>query len=470
MTWWNKKNAHPAQRGKATVKKVVKPLQKGKPAQPVKTVPGFHASKRSYTQIRVHIDPQVFAYMTSWGWHYAPNECAGFFRVSERVLTEGKPAVPYIDWAWVDRDAKMTAGHVESSTEGLTKFCREEKFDMMTVNGQWHTHPQFSTYWSGTDSNDQQNLIAELCAAKARWGTDFYFIVFNMGEWLIRRITIGDDGKVASWSEGNIILNNALVKSSQNGYYGGYYGNAYKTKTTHYNKTYSNGWNNQDAWKEHYVFDKTGRAYHRNSKAGKELVAQLKAEEEARKQDEQNNPQQQELKKLLAEGVEDNGYDSYDDGPMIVPHDPRLSKMVNGRFVIGENDRAFTCNQFPEYWRPMKKGHLNSRLQKEPVREYWQFMGSWSRRYSDYDQLFEGLRVEKYDFQLLSKRIDELFRCSIYMIIIERPWCWSTVTSLFTADPDKGEIEDTIEFLLTANNAQFMEWWRQENEEAIHLL
>lgn len=115
-----------------------------------------------------------------------PNESAGFAEVVDGGIS----------WMWWDKEAKVTSGSVESSQgRGLVAALQANR----SIGMQWHTHPDFDTFWSSTDENDQRDMMNRL--AENQPSGHFTFLVLNFKSWRLRRIH-WDNHKVSLIEDG----------------------------------------------------------------------------------------------------------------------------------------------------------------------------------------------------------------------------------------------------------------------------
>ena len=65
----------------------------------------------------------------------------------------------------------------------------EEKgtnYEKLIFNGQWHTHPFFNAFWSGTDENDQEDHVYDMVCFNPEGG-ETYFMVYNLGHMRLKK-------------------------------------------------------------------------------------------------------------------------------------------------------------------------------------------------------------------------------------------------------------------------------------------
>lgn len=90
-----------------------------------------------------------------------PQECAGLFYYNEETNT--------IEWFGRDIQALEFGGFVENSMDYPMALAVAQIGKL--PNGHWHTHPLFSSFWSGTDTNQQGQMMAGY--------DEFYFLVWS---------------------------------------------------------------------------------------------------------------------------------------------------------------------------------------------------------------------------------------------------------------------------------------------------
>lgn len=417
--WWNRgkqQKEAPPEKKKDVVKVVANPAAKPAPKSVSPAIKRLPYSKRDKNEVKLNLTAEAFAKLQSWCWQYSPKECAGFGMVTKEdggndsiILT--------LDWVWVDTKAKMSAGGVETSTHELAMHCMENDIDIRKVNLQWHTHPTFSAYWSGTDTTDQVDLLEEI--AIGRKNDEFVFIVFNrMNDFVVRRVVL-KDGEVDYYQDGTAWVNGVRIGKEEYsgysgyagyGYSGGYYGSQYKGADTYKDWTYKNGvWQrNGDKSKDNSKVDsawswvkqagwiqdpKTNKYYHPDSKTGKQLAREVAKQEEEQVQE----------KPPLAFGT----------------------GMVNGEFYIAPQDYDFAVNHFPRNYRAVTPDEAKKSDNRETSGARASYMGFWSNYYTDYDYLFNVLNVPKYNFMHLARRVDQEMRRPFYYQLLDRPWCWA---------------------------------------------
>lgn len=119
-------------------------------------------------------------------------EIAGIFHLNEADDT--------IDWFWRDQASKGSGGGVHSDDgQGIVAAMLA---GVGIPNGQWHTHPGFGTFWSGTDLTDQGATVRDAMQI-ATTGTT-YFIVANALNWRIRKVS-WVDGKINQTQDGHVL-------------------------------------------------------------------------------------------------------------------------------------------------------------------------------------------------------------------------------------------------------------------------
>ena len=121
-----------------------------------------------------------------------------------------------IVWTGMDKDAEKLPGHVSSSSGELIVEALLAGHDVPNV--QWHTHPGFSAYFSGEDTNDQRLTVE--AAMKVNPTGYHIFIVFDRLTWRVVRI---------DWKDEKIV-------SKRNGY-----AHAHGVKL-HFDKGFYSGW------------------------------------------------------------------------------------------------------------------------------------------------------------------------------------------------------------------------------------
>lgn len=165
------------------------------------------------------IHPTIFAQMCAWFVNEQPNETAGYFNWDEEKNL--------IDWCWYDpNDNIQSGGHVSYGTAKM-RMAWAQSGESGIPNGQWHTHPGLSVFWSSEDKKGQIDFVNEL----TRFNPDGYFcfIVFDELNWLTTKI-VWQDGKPTHRETGKVLVNDvALEKKSQTvktygvGHWGTYY-------------------------------------------------------------------------------------------------------------------------------------------------------------------------------------------------------------------------------------------------------
>lgn len=142
-------------------------------------------------KVELEMPPELFAQMIAWAAQSNPKETSGFGWVTE----EGR-----INRVFLNQRGTRNAGGVTYDSAEMLIYAMNN--NLPDANLQWHTHPGFDPYWSGTDLADQDKLLVQLVSHKE--GT-FYVLVFDGGmEWNIRRFRWLDYGKTLWKMEGTI--------------------------------------------------------------------------------------------------------------------------------------------------------------------------------------------------------------------------------------------------------------------------
>lgn len=165
----------------------------------------FVAQTSRYDQIPVSkekfeplVHPLIFAMMTSWFLKESPKETAGYFNWDEETNM--------IDWCWHDEEAVKTSGHVRYGTAKMRMAWPEEGIP----NGQWHTHPNLGTFWSGTDKNGQLEFMDALMPQNP--DGYFCFIVIDKFDWHCTKL-VWKDGKPLERQNGKAKLNGVTLNA-----------------------------------------------------------------------------------------------------------------------------------------------------------------------------------------------------------------------------------------------------------------
>lgn len=152
--------------------------------------------------LEVEIHPLVFASIMAKFVEERPDETAGYFDVN--------PNGNIIDWSFNDPSADGTGGHVDYGTaEALLAYMGAFGHDAGFPNGQWHTHPNLTPYWSSTDKKAQLKTVVELMRNNK---TGFYyFMVMDKLDWLITKISWEDD-KIVLAENGTVLLSGVKME------------------------------------------------------------------------------------------------------------------------------------------------------------------------------------------------------------------------------------------------------------------
>lgn len=129
--------------------------------------------------------------MVAWAAQSNPKEVSGFGWVDD---------TPRINRVFLNQRGSRSEGGVTYDAAEVLVYTVSN--GLPAPNLQWHTHPGFNPYWSGTDLADQDNLLVQLASRKE--GV-FYVLVFDGGmEWNIRRFRWIDNGGTLWKAEGTI--------------------------------------------------------------------------------------------------------------------------------------------------------------------------------------------------------------------------------------------------------------------------
>lgn len=138
------------------------------------------------------VTEQAFHQMTTFLLEETMVEIAGLFHYN--------PKTNQITWFYRDYDSQGSGGGVHSdSGPGLVAALLA---GVGVPAGQWHTHPGFGTYWSGTDLTDQGRVVRN--AMKMKPSGEVQFIVANALNWRCRRV-VWQDGRVVSRQDGHVL-------------------------------------------------------------------------------------------------------------------------------------------------------------------------------------------------------------------------------------------------------------------------
>lgn len=131
------------------------------------------------------VSEAAFNLMTAFLLQEHRIEIAGIFHWHEATNT--------IDWAWRDMASDGSGGHVKSDSGQGVLACVLAGHG--APNGQWHTHPGFGTFWSGTDLTDQGRVVQK--GMKINQTGYTLFMVCSGLNWFCR---------VVRWQEGKVVL------------------------------------------------------------------------------------------------------------------------------------------------------------------------------------------------------------------------------------------------------------------------
>lgn len=135
----------------------------------------------------LELDPRVLLFVLQQQAKHAGKEIAGFATVEDGC-------VDWICYTSVGEGASVTT---TSSDETWAALQLDDENKGRSLRLQWHTHPGFGTFWSGTDTSDQYARIDALMDISN--SGDYWFIVFDPSstdlaktEALVRRVTWED--------------------------------------------------------------------------------------------------------------------------------------------------------------------------------------------------------------------------------------------------------------------------------------
>lgn len=139
-----------------------------------------------------------------------------------------------IDWVWADqKDNKQYGGSVDYGT-AIMRMAWEADGNSGIPNGQWHTHPGLTVYWSPTDMESQLRFCVEIIDGGRPDGY-FCFIVLDQLDWLATKM-VWENGQIVYRENGKVQLNgvplSGVTKAVYTYPYAGYgvtYGNNYGT-------------------------------------------------------------------------------------------------------------------------------------------------------------------------------------------------------------------------------------------------
>lgn len=166
-----------------------KPVQWGEKKKPVhEKYTTYRSVKIDKEELIVPVSEEVFFQMCQWELDNSGKEIGGAF-----VYDPENGIV----WAHKDDQADERPGHVESSTGEATVQALLAGYGI--PNGQFHTHPGFSAYFSGEDVSDQAEFLWD--AMKVNPAGYHLFMVFDQLQWRIRKVE-WRDGKVHRIQDG----------------------------------------------------------------------------------------------------------------------------------------------------------------------------------------------------------------------------------------------------------------------------
>lgn len=142
-------------------------------------------------EFELPITYHMYGVFMQWLLANRHHEIAGFFSIEDGV----------IKWA-VRCSNDQNGGHVTMTEAQITEAVKildeenekrmalnEEKgtqYEKLVFNGQFHTHPFFNAFWSGTDEDDQADHVYDMVCFNPEGG-ETYFMVYNLGHLRLRK-------------------------------------------------------------------------------------------------------------------------------------------------------------------------------------------------------------------------------------------------------------------------------------------
>lgn len=168
----------------------------------------YNAIPVSGEKFNPEIDPIVFAQLCAWFSKEQPNETAGYFNWNEETNL--------IDWCWSDpNDSVQSGSHVIYGT-AIVRMAWEADGNTGIPNGQWHTHPGLTVYWSTTDKESQLDFCSEITPYQPEGY--FCFIVFDELDWLATKL-VWKDGKIINREVGKVHINGVPLSGVETYHY-----------------------------------------------------------------------------------------------------------------------------------------------------------------------------------------------------------------------------------------------------------
>lgn len=152
--------------------------------------------------IDIDIEPEVFLAITGWSTQSAPNETAG-----HGILVDG-----VVVWACRASIDTASSGFVKSGSSESVIAALQAGYDADAINMQWHTHPSFGAFHSGTDIDNEMRIVQPL--AKQKPHGSFYFIVASAYDWCVRKY-IWYDHVLLGYQEGTVLVPDYGIKLNQ---------------------------------------------------------------------------------------------------------------------------------------------------------------------------------------------------------------------------------------------------------------
>lgn len=144
----------------------------------------FHSALNK-AKNRLVIQPDALSSLMAYCAEAGREECAGYFIVKDFTIA-------YIDMAGIGSFGDVTLS-AEKYAESTARLFQDS--DGMLPTGQWHTHPNSSSYWSSKDQRDQQKTIRRILAGDKNQGV-IWFLVFTDAISATIRYVVWGDGEI----------------------------------------------------------------------------------------------------------------------------------------------------------------------------------------------------------------------------------------------------------------------------------
>lgn len=183
---------------------------------PIKESDKMHTKKFTATHVegefKLPITHHMLGVFIQWQLENSDTEIAGFFSIEDGILRWG------VKCSNDNNGAHVTMSHSQQveSMELLDQENRQRaelnelkgtNYAKLKFDGQWHTHPGFSAYWSGTDISDQEETIYDQVDFNPQGGSTM-FMVYNLTDMRLRKWwwNLGTDGKPEIFYQDGVVV------------------------------------------------------------------------------------------------------------------------------------------------------------------------------------------------------------------------------------------------------------------------